>query len=111
MSGFYAIADPNEPVRTDLDNELEGAGLILRICSLSDPSCVLDARWYTRDEVLSVLDGQTAEAAFKVPPRNALAGVLISDWAHGRVTIGGPGGAPAVKSRLGGDSKPFQNFF
>lgn len=24
MAGFYAIADPNEPVRTDLDNELEG---------------------------------------------------------------------------------------
>ncbi|TCD65344.1 NADH pyrophosphatase [Steccherinum ochraceum] len=71
MSGFYAIADSNEPVRTDLDNELE------------------DAKWYTRSEVLSVLDGQNAEAAFKVPPRNALAGVLISDWAHGRITVGG----------------------
>lgn len=24
MAGFYAVADPAEPVRTDLDNELEG---------------------------------------------------------------------------------------
>ncbi|THH29271.1 hypothetical protein EUX98_g4927 [Antrodiella citrinella] len=48
MSGFYAIADANEPVRTDLDNELE------------------DAQWYTRDEVLSILDGKNPEAAFKL---------------------------------------------
>ena len=25
MAGFYAVADSSEPVRTDLDNELEGA--------------------------------------------------------------------------------------
>ena len=24
MAGFYAVADSSEPVRTDLDNELEG---------------------------------------------------------------------------------------
>lgn len=34
MSGFYAIADPGEPVRTDLDNELEGRWLsVLSILS------------------------------------------------------------------------------
>ncbi|OAX36523.1 hypothetical protein K503DRAFT_291783 [Rhizopogon vinicolor AM-OR11-026] len=37
MVGFYATADSSAPIRTDLDNELE------------------DARWYTREEVLSVL--------------------------------------------------------
>lgn len=25
MVGFYAIGDPSEPIRTDLDNELEGS--------------------------------------------------------------------------------------
>ncbi|PSS37541.1 hypothetical protein PHLCEN_2v617 [Hermanssonia centrifuga] len=97
MAGFYAVADSSAPVRTDLDNELE------------------DARWYTREEVLSVLaqsegtksekqapkwdssseekvesspeDHPKDEAPFKAPPRNAMAGVLISDWAHGKVNI------------------------
>ncbi|KAI0088143.1 NUDIX hydrolase domain-like protein [Irpex rosettiformis] len=98
MAGFYAVADPSQPVRTDLDNELE------------------DARWYTREEVLSVLNhteglktGKDApkwdsgveekveeakevpekldEPPFKGPPRNAMAGVLLSDWASGKVDI------------------------
>lgn len=38
MVGFVANADPNERIRTDLDNELA------------------DARWYTREEVLTVLN-------------------------------------------------------
>ncbi len=78
-------------------------------------SCLEDARWYTREEVLSVLaqsegtksekqapkwdsgseekvesspeDHPKDEAPFKAPPRNAMAGVLISDWAHGKVNI------------------------
>jgi len=37
MVGFYARADSTKPIRTDLDNEL------------------LDARWFTREEVRSVL--------------------------------------------------------
>ncbi|KAH9892734.1 NUDIX hydrolase domain-like protein [Cubamyces lactineus] len=44
MVGFYAIANSSQPLRTDLDNELE------------------DARWYTRQEILQVLahrDGTT----------------------------------------------------
>jgi len=38
MVGFYARADSTKPIRTDLDNEL------------------VDARWFTRDEVRSVLE-------------------------------------------------------
>ncbi|TFK21991.1 NAD+ diphosphatase [Coprinopsis marcescibilis] len=38
MVGFYARADSTKPVRVDLDNEL------------------VDARWYTRDEVRAVLN-------------------------------------------------------
>ncbi|TFK74704.1 hypothetical protein BDN72DRAFT_812662 [Pluteus cervinus] len=37
MAGFYSRADASQPIRTDLDNEL------------------VDAKWFTRDEVLSVL--------------------------------------------------------
>lgn len=74
----------------------------------------IDARWYTREEVLAVLahtDGAAVKQApkwdsgveetaqheevattpneppFKGPPPNAMAGVLISDWAHGRVSL------------------------
>jgi NAD+ diphosphatase len=127
MVGFYAIGDPSEPTRTDLDNELE------------------DARWYTREEVLAVLqhkegtnfsrsdykqftketdqrlnvklsgsDPLSGDAAahdpnsqprdasasvtpavddppFRVPPRTAIAGVLISDWALGNATVAAKG--------------------
>ncbi|KAJ7030008.1 NUDIX hydrolase domain-like protein [Mycena alexandri] len=48
MVGFYARADASQPIRLDLDNEL------------------MDARWYTRDEVLEVLNhklGTTFSAA------------------------------------------------
>ncbi|KAF9460734.1 NUDIX hydrolase domain-like protein [Collybia nuda] len=47
MVGFYARADETQPIRTDLDNELVGRTFTLIMC--------LDARWYTRDEILSVL--------------------------------------------------------
>ncbi|KAI0645868.1 NUDIX hydrolase domain-like protein [Trametes meyenii] len=44
MAGFYAVASSSEPLRVDLDNELE------------------EARWYTREDLLAVLsnvDGTT----------------------------------------------------
>ncbi|KAI0358625.1 hypothetical protein OH77DRAFT_1199791 [Trametes cingulata] len=44
MVGFYAVASTSQPIRTDLDNELD------------------EARWYTREEILAVLnhrDGTT----------------------------------------------------
>ncbi|CCL99656.1 uncharacterized protein FIBRA_01676 [Fibroporia radiculosa] len=121
MVGFYATADSSQPLRTDLDNELD------------------DARWCTREEILAILnhadgtnitnrdhrklaaaqeerdhtvkkvstanalagdavqsgegDRATAvdplsEVPFKIPPVTAIAGVLISEWAHRRA---GPG--------------------
>lgn len=101
MVGCYAYAESSQTIRTDLDNEL------------------IEARWFTRAEVAAVLsnpqgtvirqaeykrlddDGgkETAtsvEAAtdtpsFRVPPRTAIAGVLISDWVAGKLgnTLGG----------------------
>ncbi|OCH87878.1 hypothetical protein OBBRIDRAFT_795792 [Obba rivulosa] len=117
MVGFFATADASKPIRVDLDNELE------------------DARWYTRAEILEVLNhvagatltdrdhqkmaevqeaGGTApksvsaakllagdlakstdkleegpkEVPFRVPPLTAIAGVLISEWAHRKVAPG-----------------------
>ncbi|KAG9018594.1 NADH pyrophosphatase [Tulasnella sp. 427] len=87
MVGFYAIAEPNQEIRVDLDTELG------------------DARWFTREEVLEVLAhplgttmGSSVHAkvdpeAGKLPPppfhvpnkEQAIAGVLIHDWAHRRV--------------------------
>ncbi|KAG8962773.1 NADH pyrophosphatase [Tulasnella sp. 408] len=87
MVGFYAIAEPNQEIRVDLDNELG------------------DARWFTREEVLEVLAhplgttmGSSLNAkanteaeklpppAFRVPNKaQAIAGVLIHDWAHHKV--------------------------
>ncbi|TDL26184.1 hypothetical protein BD410DRAFT_784246 [Rickenella mellea] len=123
MVGFYAFADPAQPIRVDLDNELQ------------------DARWYTRTEVLAVLnhpqgsnisrreykkfdddemvknaEGQTAlvqtkstssnakltsnlgsdAPPFRVPPVTAIAGVLIKDWANGRVPELGMAGSTAT---------------
>ncbi|TFK89313.1 hypothetical protein K466DRAFT_519155 [Polyporus arcularius HHB13444] len=109
MVGMYATANSDEPLRTDLDNELD------------------EARWFTREELLAVLshtDGtnlsrqdhkqlsaaaegsnphakpdeanaqpkaavgtRTASSdgpAFKIPPRTAIGGVIISEWAYGR---------------------------
>ncbi|KAJ6589961.1 NUDIX hydrolase domain-like protein [Mycena vulgaris] len=98
MVGFYARADAAQPIRLDLDNEL------------------MDARWYTRAEVLEVLNhalgtnivaadhkkfddvanGTTStdapaapvvvdEPPFRVPPTSAIAGVLIREWAYGKI--------------------------
>jgi NAD+ diphosphatase len=55
MVGFYARADASQPIRLDLDNELMGKSSLLppsgnRLLSRSD------ARWYTRAEVLEVLN-------------------------------------------------------
>jgi len=41
MVGFYATADSSQPIRLDLDNELE------------------DAQWYTRKEILAILNHPT----------------------------------------------------
>lgn len=137
MVGFYAIGDPLEPIRIDLDNELEGSHTRVLVPNLPWLNLILDARWFTREEVLAVLehkegtnfsksdyrriasidervnvkasvgdalggdaavqDGDSQirnaalvgdgndEPAFRVPPRTAIGGVLISDWALGKV--------------------------
>ena len=139
MVGFYAIGDPLEPVRLDLDNELEGSHTRVLVPNSPWLNLILDAKWYTREEVLAVLehkegtkftrsdykqmtrsidervnvkvavgdplggdaavqDGDSQirnavgfvadgndEPAFRVPPRTAIGGVLISDWAFGKV--------------------------
>lgn len=57
MVGFYAIGDSSQPMRTDLDNELEGEAA--NSCCPADvlihSLCILDAKWYTREEILRVL--------------------------------------------------------
>ncbi|KAM6502583.1 NAD+ diphosphatase [Amanita muscaria] len=119
MVGFYARADSNQPIRTDLDKEL------------------VDAKWFTRKEVLDILGGKTgglllqtdykkladkldeksstatsqtlapaenpapaepitnnieqAEDPIKLPPTTAIAGVLIKDWAEGNINFFGRG--------------------
>lgn len=97
MVGCYAFADSSQTIRTDLDNELS------------------EARWFTRGEVRAALahpqgtvirrgeykqldDNATEERPpdktdgdsppFRVPPRTAIAGVLISDWATGKYGAG-----------------------
>lgn len=92
MVGFYSRADSTKPIRTDLDNEL------------------VDARWFTREEVQAVLartDGKKdhensvkafstdptkadggEEETFRLPPATAIAGVLIRDWAAGKIGFG-----------------------
>jgi NAD+ diphosphatase len=57
MVGFYARADSSKPIRTDLDNELVG-----QYCGFQPPkmgavaeNLSLDARWFTRDEILAIL--------------------------------------------------------
>ncbi|KAL0955787.1 hypothetical protein HGRIS_002001 [Hohenbuehelia grisea] len=127
MVGFYSRADSSQPIRVDLDNELQ------------------DARWYTREEILAVLNHQSGtyfsardhkvmsslqenrnnlqsdsnqstgaaalahsdpsiqaaekpvensipasdmEPPFRLPPVTAIAGVLIRDWATGKIGFG-----------------------
>lgn len=80
MVGFYATAGESQEIRVDLDNELA------------------DARWFTREEILAVLSHPQGtnfrtqattppsenDPPFRLPPKAAIAGVLISDWAHGK---------------------------
>jgi len=91
MVGFYAKASESQELRVDLDNELA------------------DVRWFTREEILAVLDhpegtnfGLTSNSQpgkddppFRVPPKTAIAGVLISDWARGKLS-----GSDSAGSRL-----------
>ena len=99
MVGFYATASESQQIRTDLDNELAGKrNRLLHFCRVHFLTPLSDARWFTREEILKVLDhpqgtdlSPTAppqpgeqDPPFRVPPKTAIAGVLISDWAYGK---------------------------
>ncbi|CDR99020.1 related to NPY1-NADH diphosphatase [Sporisorium scitamineum] len=95
MAGFYGIAksDNEKDIRLDLDNELE------------------HARFYTKQEILDVLGGDTQvtraelakidqqhddvkevekrrkEVGIRLPPRTAIARVLVEAWAKGQAVL------------------------
>jgi len=99
MVGFYATADESQELRIDLDNELTGK--LNRPSYLHHSHLLItlpsDARWFTREEILAVLNhpqgtyispagtSQPGERdpPFRLPPKTAIAGVLISGWANG----------------------------
>jgi NAD+ diphosphatase len=62
MLGFFALADPDEPVRIDPDE-------------------LADARWFTRAEVLAALERRSD--AFRLPNRSSIAFRLVRAWADG----------------------------
>jgi len=132
MVGFYARADATQPIRTDLDNELAGTYAPF-FHWLQGSFMIIDARWYTRAEIRSVLDDPSgtrfgsaeykkmAESTeernnqhdttireeikiegppFRLPPVTAIAGVLIKDWAEGK--IGFPSDDSGVTQHLQG---------
>lgn len=47
-----------------------------------EPTELEAGRWFTKAEVLQMMDG-THEEGYRVPPRAAIASVLIRDWAEG----------------------------
>ncbi|CBQ71461.1 conserved hypothetical protein [Sporisorium reilianum SRZ2] len=95
MAGFFGIAksDDETHIRLDLDNELE------------------HARFYTRQEILDVLGGDTQftraelekieqqhddgnetggrrmEVGIRLPPKTAIARVLVEAWARGHAVL------------------------
>ena len=114
MVGFYCRADAAQPIRIDLDNELLGEYMHRTLLN-SQQNALSDARWFTRSEVKSVLNHQnrsftnpesakmnegnplhsnrneivsgSEEPPFKFPPVTAIAGVLIKDWADGKIDL------------------------
>lgn len=63
MLGFFALADPDEPIRID-------------------PGELADARWFTRQEVTDVMERRSAE--FRLPNRSSISFRLISRWVSGQ---------------------------
>jgi NAD+ diphosphatase len=114
MMGFYATADSSQPLRTDLDNELEGTSSASECFSFDDLLARhVEVGWYTRSEVLSFLrrPNTTPERAvlaagktrisegagpgtsgpvadqplFRLPAATSISGILIREWAEGRI--------------------------
>jgi len=114
MVGFYAIGDSSKPVRVDLDKELADARWytreeVLAVLRHKEGTSFTKSRQLAKsiEERANVdvsggdpLGGDAAVhdspsrvvsdangPPFRVPPRTAIAGVLISDWAFGKVPI------------------------
>jgi len=106
MLGFYARADSTKPIRTDLDNELADARWFTREEVLTILNHSLGTRLTSADNVKLETKGgvpppgaaatvaqlrrrgssASAEALpFRIPPTSAIAGVLIRDWAEGKI--------------------------
>lgn len=62
MLGFNAQADPAEPINID-------------------PAELADARWFTREEVLAVLEQRSHH--FRLPKPSSIAYRLVNRWAYG----------------------------
>lgn len=105
MIGCRATADSSQPARTDIDDELAGTFSPPTFTSrLLTGAAWIEARWFTRAEVLEVLQhprgtnakGREArpsdvaasasdglrDAPFLLPSPSAISGVLISNWAY-----------------------------
>ena len=109
MAGFYGVAESDDEgqIRLDLDNELE------------------HARWYTRSEILDVVDGKkdvqftraelekldkehgnegekdekTRRDTVRLPPKTAIARVLVEAWARGWAMLPGQVGEAQAGQR------------
>uniref|UniRef100_A0A0W0FVQ8 NAD(+) diphosphatase n=1 Tax=Moniliophthora roreri TaxID=221103 RepID=A0A0W0FVQ8_MONRR len=106
MLGWYARGDSNKEIRLDLDNELEDAkwftrGEILGILGHATGT-KLDSKTFSEkmeeDQERALKDkkdqipisppvkgSDKGEPDFRIPPDSAMAGVLIRDWAEGRI--------------------------
>jgi NAD+ diphosphatase len=110
MVGFYCRADSTQPIRVDLDNELVDARWFSReeiFAVLNHTSgTYFSSRDYKQlsENVQGKKDDFNAKAPatgnklaeaeptdqppFKLPPITAIAGVLIRDWAEGKIGFG-----------------------
>ncbi|KDQ28273.1 hypothetical protein PLEOSDRAFT_28295, partial [Pleurotus ostreatus PC15] len=113
MVGYYARADSSKPIRVDLDNELEGGAIgftpryarwytrdeIIAVfnhptgtgLTARDNKAIND-RIDNRDNRAPAANPEVNppsgnEPPFKMPPETAIAGVLIRDWAFGKVSF------------------------
>jgi len=105
MVGFYSKASESQPIRVDLDNELSEARWFTREEVLAVLAHAEGTVLTSRDNkrLNALMEGKTGEEAdavaraaelqdekreeppFRLPGLTAIAGVLISDWAHERV--------------------------
>ena len=104
MVGFYAVANDSDPIRIDLDNELADARWFTRaevqaVLAHRDGTTITRREYKILDDIeKSDKRGEKGEYVkeaedlapppFRVPPTTAIAGVLIRDWAEGKINIG-----------------------